>query len=141
MTAFLLDTNVISELVKRPGDARVIAWVSRQAAADLFLSAMTLGELIRGVRLLAPGRRRAEIERWIADDLSRAFTNRILPFDRDDAVIWGELTARRQLAGRKLPAVDGQIAAIAIRHDLTVATRNVTDFTDVAVATIDPWTA
>jgi predicted nucleic acid-binding protein len=141
VTAYLLDTNVVSELRKRQADSHVVAWMSRQLAGDLFLSAISLGELVRGAHLLAPGRRRAEIERWIAEDLARAFASRILPFDREDAVVWGELTARRERAGRKLPAVDGQIAAIAIRHRLTVATRNVMDFTDLALAAVNPWTA
>jgi predicted nucleic acid-binding protein len=141
VTAYLLDTNVISELRKHPADPRVVAWTGRHAAGDLFLSAITVGELVRGARLLAPGRRRTEIERWIADDLVRAFATRILPFDREDAIVWGELMARRERAGRKLPIVDGQIAAMAIRHGLTVATRNVADFTDLALVAVDPWAA
>lgn len=140
MAGFLLDTNVVSELV-RPGPARpVLDWVGGQAPDQLMLSAISIGELTRGIARLAPGRRRRILQRWIDVDLEREFAGRILPFDHATAVVWGQLMGDGDRAGRPRPAIDAQLAATALRHRLAVVTRNTADFEGLGITVIDPWT-
>ena len=138
MPGFLLDTNVVSELVKPSPEPSVLGWVARQAVADLFLPAITLGELIRGVVRLPQGRRR-DAARWVRDDLPRQFEGRILSFDREAAVLWGNVMGEGDRSGRPYAAADAQIAATALRHGLTVVTRNGRDFQGMGVELFDPW--
>ena len=139
MTGFLIDTNVISETVKPRPEARVLAWFEDRSPSELFLAAITFGELVRGARKLENADRRRRYERWIRHDLARQFEGRILPFDREAAAIWGEIMAGGDRAGRPRPAVDAQIAAIARRHELTLVTRNLRDFEATEVPLFDPW--
>ncbi len=137
--AFLLDTNVISETVKPRSEVRVLSWLSKQTADDLFLASLTIGELVRGAHRLQDGKRRGVYERWIENDLANQFKDRILPFDRGAAVIWGEIMGDGDRTGRTRPAADAQIAAVARRHSLTLATRNVGDFQAMGVMLFNPW--
>ena len=137
--AFLLDTNVISETVKPRSEVRVLSWLSKQTADDLFLASLTIGELVRGAHRLQDGKRRGVYERWIENDLANQFKDRILPFDRGAAVIWGEIMGDGDRTGRTRPAADVQIAAVARRHSLTLATRNVGDFQAMGVMLFNPW--
>jgi toxin FitB len=139
VSGFLLDTNVVSELVRRHPDRGVVAWTAQQDAAELHLSAITLGELIRGVERLAADDRRARLERWLRDELPRQFRGRILPFDRAAAEIWGRMMGEADRLGRPRPAIDAQIAAIAHRHDLTMVTRNTADFEQLGLPLVNPW--
>lgn len=139
MTGFLIDTNVISETVKPRPEPRVLDWFENQTPSELFLTAITFGELVRGARKLENTRQRRGYERWIRHDLARQFERRILPFDRDAAEIWGEIMAEGDRSGRPRPAVDAQIAAIARRHGLTLVTRNLRDFEGAEIAVLDPW--
>ena len=139
MAAFLLDTNVVSELIRPVPEERVVRWIAERPATSLHLSAVTLAELVRGVRRLASGRRRTVLERWIAVDLTEKFGERILAFDREAAVIWGELMGDADRRGQPRGAADAQIAAIALRHGLTVTTRNEADFDGLRVRTLNPW--
>ena len=140
MTGFLLDTNVISETVKPRPEDRVLAWISDQAPGELFLAAMTFAELARGARKLGDTGRGRELERWIHGDLARQFAGRILSFDREAAAIWGEIMGDGDRVGKTRPAADAQIAAVARRHGLVLATRNVRDFTEPGAGLRDPWT-
>jgi predicted nucleic acid-binding protein len=139
MTGFLLDTNVHSELVRPAPDRRVKRWMAAQDPNRLFISVVSFGELRKGIALLAPGKRRTELEAWIATDLLNLFAGRILIMTKSIAENWGVLDARRQLAGRPLDVPDGQIAATALEHDLTVVTRNVKDFDLLGVPVFNPW--
>lgn len=141
MTGFLIDTNVISETVKRRPEARVLAWFEERTPTELYLAAVTVGELVRGARKLDNAGRRRGYEHWIQHDLAHQFEGRILPLDRDAAAIWGEIMAEGDRAGRPRPAVDAQIAAIARRHDLTLVTRNLRDFAAAGVSLLNPWAA
>ena len=124
--SFLLDTNVPSEMLRPRSDVNVAAWVKRQAKETLFVSVVTLGELRRGVTLLAEqSSRRTELERMIHENVPSWFQERILPVTRIIAERWGVLDGERQLAGRPLNIADGMIAATALEHDLTIVTRNV----------------
>jgi predicted nucleic acid-binding protein len=136
---FLLDTNVVSELVRTIPHARVLAWIRRQRPTELFLAAVTLGEIVRGVVRLPTGSRRSRLEAWATESLPRQFAGRILAFDQQAAVIWGELMGTADRTGRPRAAADPQIAATAIRHDLIVVTRNTGDFEDLTAALENPW--
>ena len=136
---FLLDTNVPSELVRPQPEPRVKAWVATQRLDELFISAVSFGELRRGIMLRAPRKRRTEIELWLETDLSMLFSGRILALTRSIAERWGVLDAQRQRMGRPLNVPDGQIAATALEHGLTLVTRNVKDFAGLGIEVINPW--
>jgi len=103
------------------------------------MASLTIGELVRGARRLQDTARRRVYERWIENDLANQFKNRILPFDRDAAVIWGNIMGDGDRTGRTQPAADAQIAAVARHHNLTLATRNVRDLEAMGVMLLDPW--
>ncbi len=133
---FLVDTNVISEVRKRERcDGAVAAWWRSVADADLFLSALVLGEIRQGLeRLRARDAVRASaLERWLAD-VAAAFAGRVLPIDAAVAEEWGRISARRPT-----PVVDGLLAATAIVHGLTLVTRNVADVAHAGAKVLDPW--
>jgi predicted nucleic acid-binding protein len=116
VSGFLLDTNIPSEMLRPRPDANVATWVKRQANATLFVSVVTMGELRRGVTLLAEqSPRRAELERMVHEKVPSWFQDRILPVTRMIAERWGVLDGERQLAGRPLSIADGMIAATASR--------------------------
>ena len=139
--AYLIDTNVISETFKPRPERRVVDWIGGQMANDLFLASISLGELVRGACGVKDGAKRERFERWIYRDLAAQFQGRILPFDRQAAVIWGEIMGDGDRTGSPKPMADAQIAAVAQRHGLTVATRNVRDFAGMEVGLFNPWAA
>jgi predicted nucleic acid-binding protein len=139
MPAFLLHTNVVSELVRARLEQRVLDWVAAHLPADLCLSAITLGELIRGIAKLPTGRRRSTLRRWLDADLRREFEGRILAFDQSTATTWGDLKGEADRRGRPRAAIDAQIAATALQHDLTLATRNSADVAGLGVRLFNPW--
>ena len=139
MNGFLLDTNIPSELIRLRPEPKVETWVAAQRLDSLFISSVSFGELRKGIVLRSPGKRRMELEAWIESDLSILFSGRILSVTRSVAQRWGVLEGQRQLAGRPLNVPDGQIAATALEHGLTLVTRNVKDFTQLGVALFDPW--
>lgn len=136
---YLLDTNVLSELVRPEPDARVMAWVEAQSPLDLAVSVLTLGELTKGVGLMAVGRRRAALERWVAVELASQFRGRVLPVTDAIALAWGGLAAEARRTGRSLPVIDGLLLATASVHALTLVTRNVGDCAGREVPVLDPW--
>ncbi len=139
MNGFLLDTNIPSELVRPQPEPRVTTWMAAQSLEALFMSAVSFGELRKGVILRVPGKRRMEIENWIETDLSILFSGRILAVTRAVAERWGVLDGERQLLGRPLPMADGLIAATALEHGLTLVTRNEKDFTGLGLTLLNPW--
>lgn len=138
---FLLDTNVISELLRPSPDLAVEAWVEGRPATDLYFSAIGEAELRYGVAILPAGRRRTALASAIEAILREDFDERILPFDSEAARAYAEIAAARRSAGRPAPPVDCHIAAIARSRDMAVVTRNVRDFEDMAIEVVDPWTA
>jgi toxin FitB len=136
---FLLDTNVVSAPIRPAPDANVVEWLRSVPSLDLCVSALTLGELAKGVALLTDGRRREEIQGWISHDLPRHFHGRVLPVDDAVALEWGRLSAAGRLAGRELPVVDGLLLATAATRGLTLVTRNVRDCGNRGVSVLDPW--
>jgi len=138
--AFLLDTNLLSEVVRPDSDERVRTWLRSLARVDSYISTLTLGEIAKGVALLPEGKRRDVLRGWLSTDLVRRFHGRILPVDAHVAELWGSLSAEAQRAGRPLPVVDGLLLATAGVHGLTFATRDTRDCAGRGVPVHDPWT-
>lgn len=137
--AYLLDTNVLSEVVKEDAHPHVVRWLSELTPASAFISVLTLGEIGRGVAMLQEGRRKAALRRWLEHDLPTRFRGRILPVDEPSAAAWGELDADARKAGRPLPVVDGLLLGTAKANRLTFVTRNESDCADRGVAVLNPW--
>ena len=135
----ILDTNVVSEPIKRDPNPAVIAWLDAQEAETLFLTATSLAELLAGVEVLPMGRRRIELAEAIHGTVERLFGPRILPFDRRAADAYATLFARARTSGYSIPLADGQIAAIAAVHKCEVATRDTRPFLAAGVRVINPW--
>jgi predicted nucleic acid-binding protein len=135
---FLLDTNVISELVAAAQAPQVLGCLERQEPGRLFISVITLGELAYGVERLDGGRKRERLTRWLAEELTGQFSGRVLAFEREAALSWGAMRAAER-QGRPRDLVDLQLAATAAAHDLTVATRNISDFEGLDIPLLDPW--
>jgi predicted nucleic acid-binding protein len=136
---FLLDTCLISELVKKKPDAAVLKWLDERDEQSLFLSILTLGELQKGISKLSTGVRKDDLQAWIEHDLIERFEGRILDLDLETALIWGKLQGEAELKGEKLPVMDSLIAATAIAHGLAVVTRNVKDIERCRARVFSPW--
>jgi predicted nucleic acid-binding protein len=134
----LLDTNVVSEGLRARPSPHVRDWLDALPAGELFLCTPVLAELHYGVELLPASVRRTKLERSIAD-LIDAFADRVLPFDTVAALEYGKFVARRDSVGRATGTMDGLIAAIAMAHGATIATRDVRGFDDAGVSLIDPF--
>ena len=134
----LLDTNVVSELRKPDADPAVKARVAAFKPEDLCIASVTLGELTHGIQRLPRGRRKDGLTAWL-ERLEALHGDRILPFDREAATVWGRMLARSEQKGRTLPLEDAQIAATAVRFGLRVMTRNVGDFEPTGVEVVNPW--
>ncbi len=137
----VLDTNVLSELMRRRPAARVIGWVDAQDASALAITAVTVAELLYGVARLAGGARKAELAANVDALVREDFAGRVLPFDAAAATHYAELVAARERQGRPVSVSDGQIAAICRHHGATLATRNVRDFEATGIGVVDPWAA
>ena len=136
----VLDTNVISELMRQRPDPHVLDWLDAQAGSSLFTTSITEAEVRTGVAMLPAGRRRTGLA-VAADQLFEMFGDRVLPFDSPAARAYAVLVARRRAAGRPVAQADGQIAAIARSRNATVVTRNVEHFEGTGVDLVNPWRA
>ena len=141
MSGFLLDTNVISELVKPRPEPKVVSWIEEIDENLLYLSVLTLGEIRKGVAALPQSARRTELESWLESDLQLRFSKRILSIDGSVADRWGNLAGLALKDGHRLSVVDGLLAATAIHHNLTLVTRNIGDTAATGVAVFNPWQA
>lgn len=137
----LLDTNVVSEVMRPAPSPRVIDWLNAQHVASLHLSAVSVAEIEFGIDVLPVGRRRQSLRTRFEEFLRQAFSNRILAFDEQAAQLYGPMMGDCRRAGRPASTLDGQIAAIARHHGMAVATRNISDFQDFGLDLIDPWKA
>ena len=134
----LLDTCILAELQNTRGHALVRESVMRIDDDSLFLSVLTVGEIAKGIALLAPGKKKQMLSQW-CNSLEAQFSNRILPVDTETARMWGELTARAQKTGVIIPAIDGLLAATALRYGMHIMTRNVRHFEASGAMVIDPF--
>ena len=134
----LLDTNVVSEAMKPAPAPAVLTWLDAQAAETLYLSSVTVAELMFGIGALPKGRRRDKLSAAL-DGVLELFADRILPFDTRAARRYAELAVRARAAGRGFPTPDGYIAAIATAHDFAVASRDTSAFTAAGLTVLDPW--
>jgi len=141
VSGFLLDTNVISELVKPRPEQKVISWIQATDESLLFLSVLTIGEIRKGINSLPSGNKRALLESWLGNDLMMRFAGRILSIDFGIAERWGLLSAQAKASGVLLPVIDGLLAATALHHNLTFATRNTNDVKLTGLSLFNPWMA
>jgi predicted nucleic acid-binding protein len=139
LVGIVLDTNLVSEPKRPTPDANVVAWYARQPADSLYLTSTVVAELAFGIELLPAGRRRHNFEAWLSERVLRLFEGRILPFDVEDALLCGRLLAAARHQGRPARVGDAEIAAVAIRHGFTLATRNTADFALFGVPLVNPW--
>jgi hypothetical protein len=135
----LLDTNVLSEVTKPSPDEGVLRWIHGLDEDRTFISIVSIAEIRRGVALMDSGRKRDALGEWLAHDLPQRFENRIIPVEKAVALAWGDLMALAKRSGRGLASMDGLIAATAVAHQLTLATRNTRDFEGFGVDIINPW--
>ena len=135
----LLDTNVLSALMRDPPDATVVAWADRQDAADIWTTSVTVFEVRYGLARMAAGRKRAALEQAFSDMMREEFAGRLATFDRVAADAAGDLAARREAGGRNVDLRDTMIAGIALARRAAVATRNVRHYDDLETGMLNPW--
>jgi predicted nucleic acid-binding protein len=138
VTRYLLDTNIISDVVRPRPSAALLAWMAAQQDEDLFIASLTLAEIRRGILQMPEGRRRAELDAWFAgaEGPQALFAGRILPFDDRAALLWARLMAEARAAGRPPSALDMIIAAVGVANGCVIVTYNQRDFAGLAI--LDP---
>ena len=136
---YLLDTCVLSEFTRRKPEPKVIRWMESIDEEMLYLSAITIGEIQRGIERLPESARKTELLVWLNNRLVERFSGRILPLDAQAMLLWGSLTARMEASGQPMPVMDLLIVATALQHNLVIATRNVADYLPCGVQLINPW--
>ncbi len=136
---YVLDTNVISELVAREPNAAVVEWVDHLDPETVYLSVITIGELRKGIEKLAPSQRKDQLARWLHDDLLLRFAGKIVDITPGVMMVWGELTGRLEREGKTMPAMDSLIAASVLEGEFTLVTRNEGDFKDAGIPIVNPW--
>jgi len=135
----ILDTNVISELMKETPDEIVSVWLGKQKSGNLAITAIAIAEIQRGILRLPEGKRRQKLGTNYNEFIESAFSGRVLPFDEQAAHIYGDIASKREKAGFNTNAVDLMIAAIVKCHKASIATRNTKDFKDCGIKLINPW--
>ncbi len=136
---YLLDTCVISELIKKNPNKQVVKWISKTTETNLFISVLTIGELHKGIEKLPESEKKEKLHKWVNCDLKERFKNRIINFDLQVTTIWGKIQARSELAGKTMPAIDGMIAATGIANYFIIVTRNTSDMKISGASLLDPW--
>lgn len=137
----LLDTNVVSEMMRAVPDPRVVAWLDAQVVETLHLSTVSLAELLLGVAVLPDGKRKAQLQGSLDGALQALFGERLLTFDAAAAQAYARLISRARMIGRPIGPMDGMIGAIAEAHRLIVASRDVAPFEAAGLTVISPWSA
>ncbi len=136
----VVDTNVLSELMRPTPNPAVVSWVAERATSSLHITAISEAELRFGLAIMPPGRRRDGLTVGLERMLRTGFADRVLPFDSAAASAYAEIAAAQRAKGRPIPEADCQIAAIARSRGMALATRNVRDFVDTSVDIVNPWT-
>ena len=135
----VLDTNIISEMMKTSPSLQVMTWIDEQTVSELFITTITIAEIVYGLHALPAGHRRNQLEDAFHNTISSAFEYRVLGFDELSAHRYGQLMADRKKLGRPLAILDGQIAAIAYINKFKIATRNMADFYECGLGLINPF--
>ncbi len=135
----LVDTNLVSEVMKVAPSETVVTWLNNQKSSSLFISTITIGEIEYGLRILPVGKRRMRLKERFERFISLAFAQRVLPYDETAARTYGDIMGFRREIGHPMSVPDGQIAAIAKINGLTISTRNTSDFEDCGVELVDPF--
>ena len=135
----VLDTNVVSEVMRAPSAGPVAMWLDSQPSVLLWTTSISIAEILHGIRLLPTGRRRASLGEQFHAFLNRGFGNRILGFDEAAADAYADLIVARRRRGRPIDRFDAMIAGIAVSKRADIATRNIADFQGCGVRLIDPW--
>jgi hypothetical protein len=139
--SYLLDTTVVSELTRPQANSGVVSWLEAQDEGELFLSALTIGELEKGIAKLTDAKRKARLRQWLRQDVAERFAGRVLAADIVVARHWGTLVGESERKGQPLPVIDSLIAATAIAHNLVVVSRNTSDFERCGAHCLNPWTS
>ena len=135
----IIDTNVVSEMMRAAPSARVVDWLSHQKPSDVHMTALTIAEISYGLENLSGGRRRRDLEKRFHQVLEHGFVSRVLAFDQDAGLAYGEIMAARRAAGRPMSVIDGQIAAIARTKGAALATRNGAEFDGCDLTVVNPF--
>ena len=136
---YILDTCVISELIKNAPEQKVVNWIDNIEEDKLYLSVVTIGELEKGISKLKSSKRKVAITEWLHEDLLIRFSNRILTLDIDTLLQWGKLKASLESQGIKMPTIDSLIAATAKRNSFCLVTRSERDFQNCDIQILNPW--
>jgi len=135
----VLDTNVISEVIKPDPAVEVTSWLALERPAAVFTTAITQAELLYGIEIMPQGRRRSAFEAAITRILNEVLADRILPFDSDAAEAYSRMAAARRAMGRPISEADARIAAITLSRGASLATRNTRDFEHCGIKVVNPW--
>ena len=136
---YLVDTCVLSEVVRETPNKKVLEWLSQTPESSLFVSVLTFGEFHKGIEKLPASKKKDRLHKWVNSDLRERFKNRILDVEILAATAWGKIQGEAESEGKPMPSIDGLIAATAIANDLVVVTRNVKDMAQSGVAILNPW--
>lgn len=136
---YLLDTCVISEIIKPVPDKKVISWLAGQEESSLFLSVLSFGEIEKGIEKAPDNTRKKKLKLWVEEDLKQRFEGKILPVDLDVSTMWGSLQDIAEKIGKPMPSIDGLIAVSGLVNNCIVVTRNTSDMEQSTVELFNPW--
>ena len=136
--SYLLDTNVVSESEQAKPNPLVMEWLAARDESDVYLSALTIGEIRRGIEMLEPGKKKTHLRNWL-DGIRSTFAGHILPITESTFAVWGAMFAAFEKQGMKRPIFDSLLEATALEHDLILVTRNVKNFQGSSVTILNPW--
>lgn len=136
---YLLDTCILSELIKIEPSILVINWINSIPEENIFISSITIGEIQKGISKLVNSKKKITLQNWLDNDLINRFDNKIIPIDKDISICWGLINANTEKKGKKLPSIDSLIAATAIKNNLILVTRNVSDMIESGANIFDPF--
>jgi len=136
---YLLDTCVISEIIKPVPDKKVTSWLAEQEESSLFLSVLSFGEIEKGIEKAPDNTRKKKLKLWVEEDLKQRFEGKILPVDLDVSTMWGSLQGIAEKIGKPMPSIDGLIAVSGLVNNCIVVTRNTSDMEQSTVELFNPW--
>ena len=136
---YLLDTCVISEIIRPQPDENVISWVQGKNEESFYLSVLTFGEIEKGIEKALDSGRKRKLQLWVEQDLKQRFESRIIPIDLEISSRWGAIQGKAELVGKSMPVIDGLIAVSGLVHNCIVVTRNIADMEQSSVELLNPW--